>query len=381
MSAFLYDNDVFSFEDYGHHHRHHRHHHVQQENSYVQTNLVSDGFVPAEHRDHNLINPWGISYSPTGPFWVSDNGTGVTTIYDGAGNLIPIGGHEAITIAAPHGQTDPSAPTGQVFNDTHKGFKITSDGHTGSSVFLFATEDGTISGWSPNVDSANSVIAVDKSASGAIYKGLAIGESHGHTYLYATDFHNGVVDMFDSKFHEVKTFTDHHLPKGYAPFNVQALDGHLFVTFALQDEDKEDDVAGPGHGYVDEFDFSGHLLHRVASQGPLDSPWGLAIAPSGFGMFSNDLLVGNFGDGRINAYDPHNFHFLGTLDDPSGNQVVIGDLWALVPGNNGPNSDPHSIYFTAGVEDEAHGLFGSLTAAPEPKHTAMASTDWLIPPA
>jgi uncharacterized protein (TIGR03118 family) len=360
-------------------HRHHGHP-AQQENSFVQSNLVSDGFVPAAHIDENLINPWGIANSPTSPFWVSDNGTGVATVYDGAGNLIPIRGHSSITIAAPPGQTESSAPTGQVFNRFHRGFDISSNGHTASSVFLFATEDGTISGWNPAVNSASSVIAVDNSASDAIYKGLAIGKTHGHTFLYAADFHNGKVDMFDSHFHEVRSFTDPNLPAGYAPFNVQALNHHLFVTFALQDADKEDDAAGPGHGYVDEFDFSGHLLHRVASQGPLDSPWGLAIAPSGFGEFSHDLLVGNFGDGRINAYDPHDFHFLATLDDPSGNQVVIGDLWALVPGNGGPNSNRHSIYFTAGVQNEEHGLFGTLTAAPAQGQHTMASGDWLIPP-
>ncbi|EIM29403.1 TIGR03118 family protein [Microvirga lotononidis] len=350
----------------------------QQENSYTQTNLVSDGFLPAAHTDPNLINPWGVASSGTGPFWVSDNGTGVATVYDGKGLPISIGGHLSITIAAPPGQTDPSAPTGQVFNSTHKGFTISSNGHTASANFLFATEDGTISGWNPNVDSASSVIAVDKSASGAVFKGLAIGTTRGHTYLYASDFHNGVVDVFNNHFQQVKHFTDANLPDGYAPFNVQALNGHLFVTFALQDAAKKDDVAGPGHGYVDEFDFSGHLLHRVASQGPLDSPWGLAIAPSGFGKFSHDLLVGNFGDGRINAYDPHDFHFLGTVDGPSGNQVVIGDLWALVPGNRGPNSDPHSIYFTAGVQDEAHGLFGTLTAAPTQTHHHAGGTDLLV---
>ncbi|MEZ0170350.1 TIGR03118 family protein [Microvirga sp. TS319] len=375
MSILSFSDFEFDFQP-----RHDTHEHAQRDNSFTQTNLVSDGFLPAEHIDENLINPWGVANSPTGPFWVSDNGTGVATIYDGSGNPITIDGHSSITIAAPPGETGPSAPTGQVFNSWGKGFDISSNGHTAPSKFIFATEDGTISGWNPAVDSASSVIAVDNSDTDAVYKGLAIGKTHGHTYLYATDFHNGKVDMFDSQFNEVRSFTDPNLPEGYAPFNVQALNGHLFVTFALQDEDKKDDVAGPGHGYVDEFDFSGHLLHRVASQGPLDSPWGLAIAPSGFGEFSHDLLVGNFGDGRINAYDPHDFHFLGTLDDPSGNQVVIGDLWALVPGNAGPNSDPHSIYFTAGVENEEHGLFGTLTADTAQKDHTMASSDWVIPP-
>ncbi|WP_336489277.1 TIGR03118 family protein [Methylobacterium nigriterrae] len=330
--------------------------------TYTQTNLVSDGLIPARVVDPNLINPWGVADSPTGPFWVSDNGTGLTTIYDGAGNPIPVAGHSAIMIAAPPGQTDPASPTGQVFNDTRTGFNVSSNGHTAPSSFIFATEDGTLSGWSPTVDSASSVLAVDNSAAGAVYKGLALGHTGNDSFLFAANFHAGTVDVFDSQFHQVGSFTDATLPAGYAPFNTQVLDGHLFVTFALQDADKKDDVAGPGNGFVDEFDFSGHLLHRVASGGPLNSPWGLAIAPSGFGQFSNDLLVGNFGDGTINVFDPNNDNFLGKLLDNEGNPIVIGDLWALEPGNTGAKSDPHSVYFTAGVQDEAHGLFGDLTA-------------------
>ena len=245
--------------------------------AYTQTNLVSDGLIPARVVDPNLINPWGVADSPTGPFWVSDNGTGLTTIYDGAGNPVPVAGHTAITIAAPPGQTHPASPTGQVFNDTRTGFNISSNGHTAPSAFIFATEDGTISGWSPTVDPASSVLAVDNSAAGAIYKGLALGHTGNDSFLFAANFHNGSVDVFDSQFHQVGSFTDATLPAGYAPFNTQVLDGHLFVTFALQDAAKEDDVPGAGHGFVDEFDLQGHLLHRVASGGPLDSPWGLAI--------------------------------------------------------------------------------------------------------
>jgi uncharacterized protein (TIGR03118 family) len=177
--------------------------------------------------------------------------------------------------------------------------------------------------------------------------------------------------VFGQNFKQVNSFTDHSVPKGYAPFNVQVLDGHLFVTFALQNAAKHDDVGGAGHGFVDEFDLEGHLLHRVASHGPLDSPWGLAIAPAGFGEFAHDLLVGNFGDGTINVFDPHTDHFLGKLLGPNGSPIVIGDLWALIPGNGGPNSDPHKIYFTAGVKDEVHGLFGSLAPNPEQDHSAM----------
>jgi uncharacterized protein (TIGR03118 family) len=356
------------------HHHHHHQHMPKEETAFTQTNLVSDGLIPAPTIDPNLINPWGVSSSAAGPFWVSDNGTGVTTIYNGAGQPITVtGGHSVITIAAPPGATEPSAPTGQVFNTAGSGFNITSNGVTGSSVFIFATEDGTISGWNPNVDSGSSVLAVDNSngGSGAVYKGLAIGQTDDGPRLFAANFRNGTVDVFDEHFKQVDSFTDRHLPDGYAPFNVQVLDKHLFVTFALQDADKKDDVAGSGNGFVDEFDLGGHLLHRVASHGPLDSPWGLAIAPSGFGEFSHDLLVGNFGDGTINVFNPKNDHFLGKLLDANGAPITIGDLWALIPGNGGA-SDPHKIYFTAGVQDEAHGLFGTLAAAPEADRPPMS---------
>jgi uncharacterized protein (TIGR03118 family) len=347
---------------------HHRHiHHEQEEISFTQTNLVSDGFVPAMTIDPNLINPWGIAHSATSPFWVSDNGVGVTTVYTGAGAKVNVGGLDAITIAAPPGQTTPASPTGDVFNIAGSGFNITSHGHTGSSVFIFVTEDGTISGWSPKVDPASSVLAVDNSqgGAGAVYKGLAIAQTDDGTFLYAANFRNGTVDVFNDDFKQVKSFTDPNLPTGYAPFNVQVLDGHLFVTFALQNDAKHDDVAGAGHGFVDEFDLEGHLLHRVASGGVLNSPWGLAIAPAGFGEFANDLLVGNFGDGTINVFDPKNDHFLGKLEGANGCPITIGDLWAIMPGTGAAGTDPNKIYFTAGVKDEAHGLFGSLAANPE----------------
>jgi uncharacterized protein (TIGR03118 family) len=356
-----------------HDHHHHHHHHEDQEVAITQTNLVADsantpGVTPTTTIDPNLINPWGVADSPTGPFWVSDNGTGVATIYDGAGTPAR---PKLVTVAALSTE-DHSAPTGQVFNGGG-GFDVTnSNGTTGSSLFIFATEGGTISGWSPKVDPTSSVIAVDNSSSGAVYKGLAIGSNDDGTFLFAANFHNGTVDVFDQNFKQVDSFTDKHLPKGYAPFNVQVLDGHLFVTFALQDAAKHDDVAGAGHGFVDEFDLEGHLIQRVASRGPLDSPWGLAIAPSSFGEFAGDLLVGNFGDGTINAFNLKSDHFEGKLLDANGAPITIGDLWALIPGNGSANSDPNKIYFTAGVKDEAQGLFGSLTATPEPDRSAMS---------
>jgi uncharacterized protein (TIGR03118 family) len=345
--------------------------------SFSQTNLVSDGFVPAPNIDANLINPWGIAFSAQGPFWIADNGSGVATVYDGAGTPQTVLGQSSIAIATPPGQTTPASPTGEVFNSTQQGFDISSGGKTGSAVFLFASEDGTISGWNPEVNAGSSVIAVDNSmgGTGAVYKGLAIAQTGGDTFLYASNFRNGTVDVFNSNFQQVNSFTDPNLPTGYAPFNVQVLDGNLFVTFALQDAQKQDDVSGPGNGFVDEFDLQGHLMNRVASQGVLNSPWGLANAPSNFGEFSNDLLVGNFGDGTINAFDPKTDQFLGTLDNANGSPIQIGDLWSLVPGNGGPNSDPSKIYFTAGVADEQHGLFGSLAAVGDSSQSTISMTD------
>ena len=342
--------------------------------SYTQANLVSDGSVPAKTTDANLINPWGIGHSASSPFWVSDNGTGVTTIYDGSAKPVKIGGKAAITIATPPGQSDPASPTGQVFNEEGSGFNISQNGHTGSSVFLFATEDGTISGWNPKVNAGSSVLAVDnsKGGHGAVYKGLTMADDHGTPMLYAADFHGGKVEVFDKNFHQVNAFTDPKLPEGYAPFNVQAIKGNLFVNFAQQDAAKHDDVAGAGHGFVDEFDPNGHLIARVASGGVLNSPWGLDVAPSGFGQFAGDLLVGNFGDGTINAFDLKDDHFDGTLLGADGKPIHIGDLWALTNGTGAVGTNPNAVYFTAGVSNEAHGLFGTLTASGGSDHSVSS---------
>jgi uncharacterized protein (TIGR03118 family) len=335
------------------------HHHPRM--TFMQTNLVSDGSVSAANVDPNLVNPWGVAFSPTGPFWVSDNGMGVATIYDGSGANVTVAGHTAITIASPPDQQGPSAPTGQVFNNT-SGFQISEGGVSAPSVFIFATEDGTISGWNPTVDSGSSVLEADNSqgGEGAVYKGLTTVQTGGGPLLYAANFRAGTVDVFDQNFKQVNQFTDRFVPSGYAPFNVQDLDGRLFVSFALQDDAKHDDVAGPHHGFVDEFSTDGKLLDRIASGGPLDSPWGMAIAPQSFGKFAGDLLVGNFGDGTINAFDLYTDKFMGKLLGNDGKPVAIQDLWTIVPGNGGTAGDPNKLYFTAGLQDEQHGLFGSL---------------------
>ncbi len=345
---------------------------ITQTSTYTQTNLLSNGAVPAAATDDKLINPWGVSFPPGGPFWISDNGSGNTTVTDKNGVPMPVAGNPTpeITIAPAAGQTAPATPTGQVFNTSGSGFAVSQGGKSGSALFLFATEDGTISGWNPNVNPASSVLAVDNSGTGAVYKGLALGTAAAGTILYAANFSAGTVDMFNDAFQPLGSFTDPGVPAGFAPFNVQVLGGHLFVAFAQQDADKKDDVPGAGHGFVDEFDLNGTLIRRVVSGGALNSPWGLALAPDNFGQFAGDLLVGNFGDGRVNAFDPNTGALAGTLTGSDGKPIAIGDLWALTPGSGGAGSDPNTLFFTAGIANEADGLFGSLT-----QNTTVTSSD------
>jgi uncharacterized protein (TIGR03118 family) len=331
---------------------------------YQQTNLVSDLPNVAKFQDPNLVNPWGLSHSSTSPWWVSDNGTGVSTLYNGQGQAFPLGSPLVVTIPPPAGSPagTTAAPTGNVFNGT-SGFVVTEGGKSGPSFFIFATEDGTIAGWNPTVDMTHAVLAVDNSASGAIYKGLAIGSNGSGAFIYATNFHAGTIDVFDSNFAPATlsgSFTDPRIPIGYAPFGIQNIGGNLYVTYALQDENKEDDVAGPAHGFVDVFDTNGNLIRRLVSHGRLNSPWGLALAPADFGRFSNDLLVGNFGDGRINAIDPKSGAFLGQLSEQAGKPITIDGLWALVFGNGANAGATNELFFTAGIDDEAHGLFGDI---------------------
>jgi uncharacterized protein (TIGR03118 family) len=346
--------------------------------TFRQTNLISDGSVAAQTTDPNLINPWGISYGSVGTggeFWISEAGTGLTSIDTVTSSRVGLNLFSPVTIpSATPGIV--STPTGQVYNSfLTTGAFMLPDGSP--ATFLFATEDGTISGW--NISAHFQAINVVDNATnqaegalglGAVYTGLAIGESVDGPTLYAANFRHGTVDMFDQNFNQVGSFTDTSLPAGYAPFNVQVLGNDLFVTFALQDATKHGDIAGAGNGYVDEFDLEGHLLQRVASSGALDSPWGLAIAPPSFATFAGDLLVGNFGDGTISAYDlNHNDAYVGRLTDANHNTIVIPDLWELIPGNpsGGQGGNPSAIYFTAGLQNAAHGLVGSLTVpAPNP---------------
>jgi len=323
---------------------------------FVQQNLVTNnqavltglGYAPAANVDTSLINPWGISHSATSPFWISDNGANLSTLYNGAGVK------QGLVVSIP------GPPTGQVNNiGGANDFKVAGV----KSNFIFATEDGTIA-----ARAAGTTASTMQTIPGAVYKGLAIGNNGSGFFLYAANFHSGHIDVFDNNFNPVSlsgAFTDPALPAGYAPFNVQMLNGKLYVTYALQDAAKHDDVAGAGNGFVSAFDLNGNFLARVASQGTLNSPWGLDIAPAGFGSFANDLLVGNFGDGTINAFDPVSNLFLGQLSNTAGVPFVLDGLWALINGNGGNGGLSDRVYFTAGINGEDDGLFGSLQV-PEP---------------
>ncbi|MDP9185515.1 MAG: TIGR03118 family protein [Actinomycetota bacterium] len=329
------------------------------ENRYKLSRLVSDKPGVADQLDPNLVNAWGLVAGPTTPWWVANNGTDTSTLYDGAGHPFSL----IVNVAG--------APTGTVFNGG-TGFVVTRGGVSGPSVFLFATEGGTIRGWNPAVPppapSTKAFKVVDRSSEGAIFKGLAIASTATGGRLYATDFHNGRVDVFDESFDLVTipgAFEDPDIPTGYAPFGIQAIGSAIFVTYAKQDADAEDDVAGAGFGFVDMYSLEGELLGRVASQGVLNAPWGLAMAPETFGEFGGDLLVGNFGDGTINAFEREadgDFEFQGTLHRRNGNVMSIDGLWAIQFGNGEIAGPTDSLFFTAGPNDERHGLFGKVEA-------------------
>ena len=330
-------------------------------NQYVQHNLVSDLQGVADRVDPALVNPWGVVASPTSPFWLSDNGSGLSTLYNGSGGAINL----KVAIPAPGGKA--GAATGIIFNGTS--FFNAAPGKPSS--FIFATEDGTIVGWNPQVDGTHGIILADRSASGAVYKGLAMATRSEGPLLYAANFNSGAIDVFDGNLNLLNlpgAFHDSGIPAGFAPFNIQNLGGTLYVTYAKQDADKHDDVAGIGNGYVDAYDLNGLLLQRLVAGGSLNSPWGLAIAPAGFGDFAGALLVGNFGNGSINAYDLTTGNFLGQMQDVKNNVIKIPGLWGLSFGNGAGSGDTKTLYFAAGIPGptdavESHGLFGSASVS------------------
>ena len=318
--------------------------------------LVSDtSATPASANDASLVNGWGLSAGPTTPWWSANNGSSTSTLYSGTGSKVGL----TVTVAG--------APTGTVFNGNAADFVISQNGKSGASRFLFATEGGTILGWTPAVNGTAAVAGADRSSAGAIYKGLATTADR----LYASDFHNGRVDVFDAAFQPVTTsggFKDATIPKGFAPFGIQAIGGNVFVSYAKQDAAKKDDVAVPGQAYVDEFTADGQLVARVVNSGkknaPLNAPWGIAMAPADFSVFGGDLLVGNFGNGRISAYTQRGAKWVykGQLRLADGTPIAIDGLWAIAFGNGSAAGPANSLYFDSGPGQEQHGLYGSITA-------------------
>lgn len=332
-------------------------------NKFEQTNLVSDRTDQgAQIVDPSLLNPWGLAHSSTSPLWVADNNSGAATLY-----AVSPGGTTVtkvpLTVSLPGGRTstdDGASPTGQVFNPT-TGFTLTSGSVSAPATFIFDSEAGQITGWSGKTGAV-----IEFSSPTAVYKGLAIATTDAGTFLYASNFHDGTVDVFNSGFQQVHLlgdFRDPSIPANYAPFGIQEIDGLLYVTYAKQDAAKHDDVAGPGRGFIDIFTTDGLLVRRLASHGLLNAPWGLVRAPAGFGPFAGKLLVGNFGNGRINVFDQFSGHFFGQLRNENSQPITIDDLWGLDFGT-ATTGGTTTLLFSAGINDEQDGLVGSINALP-----------------
>jgi uncharacterized protein (TIGR03118 family) len=316
--------------------------------------LVSDIPGAAHITDPNLVNAWGLAASPTSPLWVANNGTSTSTLYRGVTPGTPIS-PVPLVVSIPGG----GAPTGMVFNPTDT-FGLSTDGKTGPALFIFAGEDGDLSAWNQSGDITKATLV--QHLDGAIFKGLTMVTTGDGHFLLATDFHNNRIVMFNDQFAPVdrpNAFRSTGIPDGYAPFNVANLDGRVYVTYAKQDAAGEDDVAGPGHGFINVFTQSGRFLSSLVRRGPLDSPWGLAIGPKGFGPFAGKLLVGNFGDGRIHVVNAGSGRVVATLRNGAGRPISIDGLWSLYPGN-GTAGNRSDVWFSAGPDDEAHGLLGVL---------------------
>jgi len=325
-------------------------------NSYQVHNLVADVAGQADNTDTNLVNGWGIAMRATSPIWVSANGTGKSTIYNGLGVAA---GFSPVTIPAVSG-TGQGAPTGITSNPSTTDFLLGGPGT--AALFLWATEDGGIAAWAGGPTATIKFPATD----GAVYKGLALAGDGTSFRLYAADFHNGKIDVIDFNFAKTTVpggFADPTIPDGFAPFNILNIRGDLYVAYALQDAARHDDVPGPGLGFINVFDADGFLIRRVASRGKLNAPWGMALAPSGFGQFSNHLLVGNFGDGTINAYDLKKGTFAGQLRTSNGQVLKIDGLWGIAFGNGFQQQPTDTLFFAAGPDEESHGLYGRIEPA------------------
>lgn len=318
--------------------------------------LVAD-VAPAANVDRNLLNAWGIAFNPTGFVWVANQGSSTSTLYDGNG--VP----QTLIVAIPPGSAGPARPTGIVFNGSTD-FKVTQNGVTGASPFIFVGEAGTVSGWSPAVNRTNSVTVVD-TAGAAVYKGLAIASANGANFIYATDFRNSRIDVYNATWQKVTlpggSFVDPNLPAGYAPFGIQAAGNRIYVSYVQRNAAGTEEVKGAGLGVIDAYDANGAFIGRIASGGALNAPWGMALAPAGFGDFSNSLLVANFGDGKINAYNTATGAFMGTLNRAANTPIVIEGLWGIAFGNGVQAQPANVLFYTAGPGDETHGQYGRIT--------------------
>jgi uncharacterized protein (TIGR03118 family) len=330
-------------------------------NVYLQHNLVSDVPGLADVTDANLVDPWGMSFSTGSPYWISNHGKGNTTVYTNSNTTtgITINSSTVVTIPPASGGSSPSTPTGQVQNST-SGFLL-ANGNKAS--FIFATEDGTVSAWNGGT---TATVMIDNSTAGTVYKGMAIATNGGAPMLYLANFSYGKIDVLDTNFKLTTVpggFVDPNLPAGLAPFNIWTLNGNLYVAYAKQGPAKKNDQPGVGNGVVNIFDFNGNLIQRLTAGGPLNSPWGIALSGGGWGALSNAVLVGNFGDGHINAFDPKTGNLIATMQDATGKPVTIQGLWALAFGNGASSGDAKYLYFTAGIyngDTQVHGLLGSL---------------------
>ena len=328
---------------------------MAQTSTYVQTNIISDGSVPAAQVDPTLINPWGVSIGQ-GDLWIDAAGSGSSLVDS-------IAGIKSFAVTIPPAATSSAhgSPAGTVFNSNSAIFNIP---NSTSAVFLFGTLDGTIAGW--NAGTPEAVTVVNNSSAHASYTDIALDTNGTGTFLLAANFALGTVDVFDSTFapvHLAGTFADPQMPSGFSPFGIHSIGGNIYVTYAQVNPSTGRETVGAGLGYVDVFDNNGNLLQRAISQGDLNAPWGMALAPAGFGSFGGDLLVGNFGDGMINAFDPKSFAQIGQLQSASGTAIANSGLWEIFFGQNGVG-DPNTLYFAAGINGEKDGLFGSIAVAP-----------------
>ena len=330
--------------------------------------LASDGVIAAAHTDSNLQNAWGVAFAPGGPVWIADNNSNKATVYDGTG------APQQLVVDIPAGTNGPANPTGQVFNGTSD-FAITTGAGSAPAEFIFSGEGGTITGWAQGISGATATIAYDDGAGAAVYKGLALANNGTANRLYATDLHNAKVDVFDARFQKLSmpgAFTDPMIPAGFAPFGIREIGNQLYVTYAKQDATAHDEVLGAGLGYVNVFDANGQLLKRFASAGVLNAPWGIAMAPSGFGSVAGQLLIGNFGDGTINGFDPASGASLGAITLASGKKLAVPGLWDLAFGNGAPNQPAGALFYTAGPNNQTDGVFGridSVTSSTPPPCT------------